>query len=164
MWSRCTLAAKSIGVLCLPLVVQHLPSSTQDPTEICRDGDPDTDPGLGVLTCERYSKYHLKGVLDNVQVLYFVFLIFCVRRNFLVYQISLIVRGTEPWIRNFAKTGSSSLEICPVGFYTSRQDKHDRVVLVPLLYILYQCILDQSLLTRYQKHTAMYNWSHCIYV
>ena len=40
-----------------------------------------SDPGRWVLTWERYSKYHLISFLDNLQVLLFVFLIFCVRRS-----------------------------------------------------------------------------------
>ena len=41
----------------------------------------DPDPGLKVLTCERNSKYHWVSFLDDLQALFFVFLIFCVRRS-----------------------------------------------------------------------------------
>ena len=50
---------------------------------ICRDEDPVSGYGSGALclTCERYSKYHWISFLDNLQVFFFVFLIFCVRRS-----------------------------------------------------------------------------------
>ena len=50
---------------------------------------------------------------------------------------------------------------------TTRPDK--RVFLVPCktwlvqLTILYRSTLDKSLFTRYNKHTAMFNWSPCTF-
>ena len=57
--------------------------------------DLDTDPGLYVLTCERYSKYHLISFLDNLQVLFLYF-------NFLCETFHRCPRSRKPtriWIR-----------------------------------------------------------------
>ena len=54
-------------------------------------------------------------------------------------------------------------------FTTTWPYKHSRVFLVPCKKWLIQCTIQYtctslalSLLTRYQKHTAMNSWSHCI--
>ena len=48
---------------------------------------------------------------------------------------------------------------------TTRPDKHGLVFLVPcnLFSLSYcTCAVDNTLFKRYQKHTAMFNWSPCI--
>ena len=48
---------------------------------LSRDEDPVSGSGALGLTFQRYSKYNWISFLDNLQVLFFVFLIFCVRRS-----------------------------------------------------------------------------------
>ena len=59
-----------------------------------RFSDPDTDSGLQGLTCGRYSKYHFISFLDNLQVLFFVILIFFfIVEQYFKYLLSLGVQS-----------------------------------------------------------------------